>query len=184
MNRLSMNSVVGIEHTKWRSTKSGKKNGSILKKKIKDSNISNSNLKESQLNFKHEYLKDKNNNVSLTTISDEHMVPLSMLCERFHINMTRGLSTKEAKQILKETGKNVFQPPLDEEKFTRDEWQRLVGQRIPAEVCVFRDGQQQLISGRKVVCGDLVILKEDDFVPPDIRVIDSKDLVVDHRLIV
>ena len=138
-----------------------------------------------------------NNKVSLTTISDEHMITINMLCNNLLTDISKGLKTEQAKQILKQTGKNAFRPPESTirdscreklgspygGKLTRAEWQRLVGQRIHTEVCVFRDGQKQWISGNKIVCGDLVVLQKHDFVPADIRVLDSNNLIIDNRLI-
>ena len=135
--------------------------------------------------------------ISLTTITDEHMLPIHTLCKSFHTNQIRGLSCMQAKAILKESGKNTFQPPATSirysfrgkmgstcgGKFTKAEWQRLVGERIPLEVCVVRDGQKRWISGKKLVPGDVVVLKKQDFVPADIRIFNSNELIVDNRLI-
>ena len=68
-------------------------------------------------------------------------------------------------------------------KFTKAEWHELVGRRIPTEVCVIRDGQKEWVPGKKLVCGDLVLLMKHDFIPADIRLVKSRFLIVDNRLI-
>ena len=140
---------------------------------------------------------------NLTTITDEHLIPIDELCKQLHTRLDTGLSTKQAKKVLKNNGENLFEIPSlkvtssfveklspssrrkksDSKKFTRSEWERLVTHRIPIEVHVIRDGTRTKILGKDLVVGDIVILSKNDIVPADIRLIDSKDLIVDNRLI-
>ena len=67
--------------------------------------------------------------------------------------------------------------------FSRSEWKKLFGNRIPENVTVIRDGQQQITHGKNLVIGDVVQLRSGDSVPADCRIIDSDDVIVDNRLI-
>lgn len=140
---------------------------------------------------------DKTRRISLTSITDEHLISLDRLCERLNTHLTSGLSWKQAKHVIKNNGYNSFRPPACKVtsmkhklfsscrrwKFTRNEWERLVAQRIPKDVKVIRDGQVTTILGKAVVVGDIVLLGRNDIVPADIRLIESVDVVVDNRLI-
>ena len=135
--------------------------------------------------------------VSLTTITDEHIIPINVLCRRFHTNTTRGLGNDQVKRMLKERGKNSFKKPKRklsqslaetffrsyEGKFTTSEWNRLVAQQIPKEVSVVREGKRKIILGKNLVVGDLILLEKSDIVPADIRLIGSKEVKVDNRII-
>ncbi|MGV8893965.1 MAG: cation-translocating P-type ATPase [Burkholderiaceae bacterium] len=48
---------------------------------------------------------------------------------------------------------------------------------------VLRDGQQQRIAGRDVVCGDIIFLAEGDRVPADAILFDSQGMTVDESLL-
>ena len=44
-------------------------------------------------------------------VNGKCMIPLSKLCKNFHTNMSPGLTSEQAKQILIQSGKNAFHPP-------------------------------------------------------------------------
>jgi Ca2+-transporting ATPase len=48
---------------------------------------------------------------------------------------------------------------------------------------VLRDGQQVMVPGREVVCGDIVFLSEGDRVPADILIISCSNLTIDESLL-
>ena len=48
---------------------------------------------------------------------------------------------------------------------------------------MLRDGRKVWVHGKKLVRGDVVVLRKHDLVPADVRVFESNDLVVDNRLI-
>lgn len=140
-----------------------------------------------------------NFNRRLTSIADEHTIPINLLCQRLGTSITRGLTESQVKCMLKERGgKNLFKTPKrkvlfglaerlygssKDEKFTKSEWDRLVAQRIPRQVTVIREGQRKTVLGKNIVVGDLVVLDQMDVVPADIRLIASKNVVVDNSLI-
>lgn len=137
--------------------------------------------------------------LSLTTITNEHLLNLEALCEMFETNLYRGLKVSYVKRILKENGKNKITRPkslftLDfggllernsskKERFSRSEWKRVFGQQLPNEVTVIRDGARKGVVAKNIVVGDLIVLETNDVVPADVRLIWSKDLIVDNRLI-
>ncbi len=53
--------------------------------------------------------------------------------------------------------------------------------RVPY-VCVLRDGKRKLISARRVVMGDILLLREGDIIPADCRLLESCGLTV-HTLL-
>ena len=79
--------------------------------------------------------------------------------------------------------KGKLSPSSRRKKFTKGEWQRLVGHRIPKQVTVIRDGTEMTILGKNLVVGDVVVLRTNDVVPADIRLTKSDDIIVDNRLI-
>jgi len=134
----------------------------------------------------------------LTTLTDEHIIPLEELEQRLHTNIATGLSSKQAKTILKHNGRNSFQTPTGcvtssligklspssrRKKFTKSEWQRLVTRRIPTKVVVIRDATTTTVLGKDLVVGDVVVLTANDVVPADIRLTDSNDVIIDNQLI-
>ena len=137
--------------------------------------------------------------LSLTTITNEHLLHLDLLCQKFETNLVRGLKASQVKRILKENGKNKFVRPkttfsLDfsglieksaskDGKFTKSEWKRVFGQQLPNEVSVVRDGTRKGVIAKNIVVGDLIELETNDIVPADVRLIWSNKLVVDNRLI-
>lgn len=48
---------------------------------------------------------------------------------------------------------------------------------------VIRDGKEQRIAGREVVCGDLIVVREGDSVPADAHLLDSDNLFIDESLL-
>lgn len=138
--------------------------------------------------------------LKLTSITNEHMVPINLLCQQLNTNVIRGMSDKHAKCILKEKGKNKFLQPrrprsteLKEffrssstekyDSFSKSEWKRLFGNQLPSDVTVIRDGVRKGILCKHLVAGDIVELKRNDIVPADIRIIYANDVIVDNRLI-
>ena len=107
------------------------------------------------------------------------------------------MDDKKVKNILKENGKNKFNPPRKQsivknlisnastkDKFSKAEWKKIFGQRIAEEVTVIRDGVKKQIYGKHIVKGDLITLNANDSVPADIRLIcSSNDVTVDNRII-
>lgn len=135
---------------------------------------------------------------TLTSITDEHILNLDVLCQRLETNLVRGMKKGQVKKILKESGENKFRRPkkifsmdfsgLKErkerrEKFSKSEWKRVFGQQLPGEVTVIRDGVRVIEMAKNIVVGDLIELEVNEIVPADIRLIWAKHLIVDNRLI-
>lgn len=136
--------------------------------------------------------------VVLTTITDEHIVNLDLLCSKLETNLVLGMKKTHVKKMLKERGENKFRRPkkifsLDfnglkerkerQEKFSKAEWKRIFGQHLPGDVTVIRDGVRINESAKNIVMGDLIELETNEIVPADIRLIWAKHVVVDNRLI-
>uniref|UniRef100_A0A7M5V1J5 Uncharacterized protein n=1 Tax=Clytia hemisphaerica TaxID=252671 RepID=A0A7M5V1J5_9CNID len=133
--------------------------------------------------------------IVLTTITNEHIIPLDVLCERLGTNMDSGMSDNDAKHKLRIIGKNKFERPkrrfmfdfngfkVQRQDFSKSEWKRIFGHQIPDEVTVYRDSKRKQISGKHLVRGDIIELQKNDIVPADIRIIESCDVIVDNRII-
>ena len=134
----------------------------------------------------------------LTTITDEHLLDLDVLCRRLETNLVLGLTKSQVKKSLKESGYNKFRRPkktlsMDflagntaerrREKFSKSEWKRVFGQQLPGEVTVIRDGVRTNEAAKNIVIGDLIELESNEVVPADMRVVWAKHLLVDNRLI-
>ena len=157
-----------------------------LRESVSELSSSNESLNETKLPLSF--------SPTLTTITDEHLIPLHKLCKRLDTKLDAGLSRKHWCHI----GDNSFETPSHKiasslieklspssrrKKFTKSEWERLVADRIPIEVCVIREGKRTRILGKNLVVGDIVVLGRNDIVPADIRLTYSQDLLIDNRLI-
>ena len=132
---------------------------------------------------------------TVTTITNEHIISLDVLCARLNTNLESGMQDRVAKSILRVAGKNKFERPkrrfalefsgftLKRQKFSKSEWKRIFGHQIPDEVVVLRDSKRKAISGKHLVRGDVIELRQNDIVPADIRIIDSVDVIADNRII-
>ena len=134
----------------------------------------------------------------LTSITDEHLLSLDLLCSHFKTNIVSGLKDSQVKKILRKCGQNKYQPPkkiffLDfsgskerkekHEIFSKAEWKRIFGQHLPGKVKVIRNGKRVNREAKHIVVGDLIDLDTNDVVPADIRLIWTKHLMVDNCLI-
>ena len=139
-------------------------------------------------------------NKVLTSITDEHLIPLEILCSNLHTTLDRGLDEITATNILKQNGKNKLKFPYrrrtldrrlsntfrienDDENFTKAEWERLFNSCFPNEVLVLRNGIKRKINTKYIVTGDIVYLAENQKVPADIRLIECSNMSVYNKLI-
>ena len=56
-------------------------------------------------------------------------------------------------------------------RFSNSEWKRMFGNRIPAEVSVFRDGVRRGVFGEHIVTGALFELDTSDIFPAVVRLL-------------
>ena len=137
----------------------------------------------------------------LTTITDEHLVPLDVLCRQLNTNIKNGISNCKVKEILNKDGKNKlkFNRNLFGEKsgsnislskldkadpnFSKSEWKKIFRDCFPNEVAVIRDGYRRNIHAKHLVVGDIVLLGHGDIAPADLRMVYGENVFVDNRLI-